>query len=151
MVKEIRALGGLICEFHAKDGKYMLGQGRIDFKEVRKAMDDIHYTGWIQIEAACPHGLIPDQKCISSSSRRSFPRPRDYPPRGSPTGELRHGLGYRVERDPYTWSYKASTKMIRTAMILFCLAIALACAILAGRPRRPCRKSGGGRAMAAPG
>ena len=30
----------------------MLGQGRIDFKQVRQAMDDIEYSGWIQIEAA---------------------------------------------------------------------------------------------------
>ena len=32
VVKEIRTLGKLICEFHAKDAGYMLGQGRIDFK-----------------------------------------------------------------------------------------------------------------------
>ena len=34
----------------------MLGQGRIDFKAVRQVLDDIHYSGWIQIEAAVPHG-----------------------------------------------------------------------------------------------
>ena len=54
VTKEIRKLGKLICEFHAKDGRYMLGQGRIDFQQVRKAMDDIGYSGWIQIEAATP-------------------------------------------------------------------------------------------------
>ena len=30
---EIRTLGKLICELHAKDNGYMLGQGRIDFKK----------------------------------------------------------------------------------------------------------------------
>ncbi len=58
--KEIRTLGKLICELHAKDGGYMLGQGRIDFRQVRKALDDIRYSGWIQIEAAAPHGVIVD-------------------------------------------------------------------------------------------
>jgi len=60
ILKEIRLLGKHICELHAKDGNHMLGQGRIDFKQVRKALDDIDYSGWIQIEAAAPHGLIPD-------------------------------------------------------------------------------------------
>ena len=62
VLKEIRTLGKLICEFHAKDAGHMLGQGRIDFKEVRKAIDDIGYSGWIQIEAARPHGLIEDYR-----------------------------------------------------------------------------------------
>ena len=58
--QEIRMLKGKVCEFHAKDGKFMLGQGRIDFQKVREAMDDIHFSGWIQIEAATPHDLIAD-------------------------------------------------------------------------------------------
>ena len=58
--QEIRMLKGKVCEFHAKDAKFMLGQGRIDFRKVRAAMDEINYGGWIQIEAAAPHGLIPD-------------------------------------------------------------------------------------------
>src|SRR5208283_1961648 len=73
VAKEIRALGSLICEFHAKDGDYMLGQGRIDFRQVRKAIDDIHYTGWIQIEAACPHGLIPDHTAHLKFLKGIFP------------------------------------------------------------------------------
>ncbi len=39
--KEIPLLGKRICEFHFKDGNFMLGQGRIDFKKVREALDDI--------------------------------------------------------------------------------------------------------------
>jgi len=58
--KEIRMLNGKVCEFHAKDGDFMLGHGRIDFQKVREAMDDIQFSGWIHIEAATPHGLIAD-------------------------------------------------------------------------------------------
>jgi L-ribulose-5-phosphate 3-epimerase len=52
--KEIRVLKENICEFHAKDGGFMLGEGRVDFAKVRAAMDEIGYAGWIQIEAAAP-------------------------------------------------------------------------------------------------
>jgi sugar phosphate isomerase/epimerase len=54
--KEIRQLGRLICEFHAKENGSLLGQGKVDFKRVRQAMDDIEYGGWIQIEGAVPPG-----------------------------------------------------------------------------------------------
>lgn len=53
--EEIRWLGKKnICEFHAKENGYLLGQGKVDFKEVKKAIDDINYEGWIQIEGAVP-------------------------------------------------------------------------------------------------
>jgi sugar phosphate isomerase/epimerase len=45
-----------ICEFHAKENGFLLGEGRIDFPSVRRAMDDIGYSGWIQIEGAVPKG-----------------------------------------------------------------------------------------------
>ena len=52
---EIRWLGKEnICEFHCKENGYLLGTGKVDFKEVRKAIDDIGYTGWLQIEGAVP-------------------------------------------------------------------------------------------------
>ena len=54
--KEIRQLGKLICEFHAKENGALLGRGKIDFRKVRAAMDDIQYAGWIQIEGAVPPG-----------------------------------------------------------------------------------------------
>ena len=75
ILKEIRALGRrkLICELHAKDGKYMLGQGRIDFRQVRKALDDVEYSGWLQIEAAAPHGLIPDYTVDRKYLKAIFP------------------------------------------------------------------------------
>ncbi len=57
IVAEIRQLrGGRICEFHFKENGFLLGQGRIDFAAVRKAMDEIGYAGWIQIEGAVPKG-----------------------------------------------------------------------------------------------
>jgi len=56
--QEIRWLGkkGVICEFHAKENGFLLGQGKVDFKQVRAAMDDTGYSGWIQIEGAVPEG-----------------------------------------------------------------------------------------------
>lgn len=54
--KEIRQLGSNICEFHAKENGALLGEGKIDFKKARAAMDDIGYSGWIQIEGAVPPG-----------------------------------------------------------------------------------------------
>jgi sugar phosphate isomerase/epimerase len=71
--QEIRMLKGRICEFHAKDGNFMLGQGRIDFHKVRQAMDDINYRGWIQIEAAAPHSLVEDYRADLKFLKEIFP------------------------------------------------------------------------------
>ena len=55
--REIRLLGKeRICEFHFKENGALLGQGKVDFKKVRAALDDISYSGWIQIEGAVPPG-----------------------------------------------------------------------------------------------
>lgn len=54
--KEIRMLGKRICEFHAKENGSLLGQGNVDFRKVRAALDDIGYRGWVQIEGAVPPG-----------------------------------------------------------------------------------------------
>lgn len=55
--QEIRQLGReRICEFHFKENGALLGQGKVDFKKVRAALDDIGYRGWIQIEGAVPAG-----------------------------------------------------------------------------------------------
>jgi sugar phosphate isomerase/epimerase len=71
--QEIRMLKGQICEFHAKDGDFMLGQGRIDFRKVRQALDDIDYRGWIQIEAAAPHSLVGDYRADLNFLKQIFP------------------------------------------------------------------------------
>lgn len=54
--KEILWLGkqDQICEFHMKEIGSLLGSGKVDFKKVRSAMEDIDYHGWIQIEGAVP-------------------------------------------------------------------------------------------------
>jgi L-ribulose-5-phosphate 3-epimerase len=70
---EIRELKGRICEFHAKDGNFMLGAGRVDFQKVRAAMDAIGYRGWIQIEAAAPHGVAADYTTHLKYLRPIFP------------------------------------------------------------------------------
>ncbi|MBI3853935.1 MAG: sugar phosphate isomerase/epimerase [Verrucomicrobia bacterium] len=56
--KGIRWLGkqGQICEFHMKENGALLGQGKVDFKKVRAALDDIGYRGAMQIEGAVPPG-----------------------------------------------------------------------------------------------
>ncbi len=56
--REIRWLGrkGVICEFHMKENGALLGQGRVDFAKVRTAIEEIGYTGWMQIEGAVPSG-----------------------------------------------------------------------------------------------
>lgn len=73
VTKEIPLLGKRICEFHFKDAGFMLGQGRIDFKKVRKALDQIEYSGWIQIEAAAPHGVMKDYAAHYKFLRGIFP------------------------------------------------------------------------------
>lgn len=58
IAKEIRWLGkqGQICEFHMKENGSLLGQGHINFRQVRAALDDIGYRGPMQIEGAVPPG-----------------------------------------------------------------------------------------------
>ena len=56
--REIRLLSGRISQFHAKDYKDLFGQGSMDFKAVRAAMQDIGYSGWLVLEEVeLPLGL----------------------------------------------------------------------------------------------
>ena len=71
--KEIRQLRTQICEIHFKDGNHLLGQGRIDFKKVREALDDIEYRGWLQIEAAALNDLVVDYRTNLKYLRGIFP------------------------------------------------------------------------------
>jgi L-ribulose-5-phosphate 3-epimerase len=55
--QEIRWLGKKqICELHMKENGALLGDGEVDFKKVRAALEDIGYTGWMHIEGAIPSG-----------------------------------------------------------------------------------------------
>ena len=74
--QEIRWLGkqGVICELHAKENGFLLGQGKVDFKKVRAAIDDIGYSGWIQIEGAVPEGgqMLPSYQANVKFLREVF-------------------------------------------------------------------------------
>jgi L-ribulose-5-phosphate 3-epimerase len=75
--EEIRWLGrDRICEFHMKENDHLLGQGPVNFKEVRRAIDDIGYTGWMQIEGAVPKGQQMQPSYVQNQEylRTVFPR-----------------------------------------------------------------------------
>jgi sugar phosphate isomerase/epimerase len=73
--KEIRFLGKNICEVHAKDYDDLYGKGTINFPEVRRAMDDIGYRGWIHIEGEkFPLGLEESVRYDERYLRSIFPR-----------------------------------------------------------------------------
>jgi sugar phosphate isomerase/epimerase len=73
--KEIRFLGKRICEFHAKDYDDLFGKGTMNFPAVRKAMDDIGYRGWMQIEGVkLPLGVEESVRYDLNYLRSVFPR-----------------------------------------------------------------------------
>ena len=45
-----------ICEVHAKENGYLLGQGKVDFERVKNVLDEIQYDGWVILEGAVPEG-----------------------------------------------------------------------------------------------
>ena len=45
-----------ICEIHLKENGYLLGAGKIDLNRVRQTLDEIGYSGWLQMEGAVPDG-----------------------------------------------------------------------------------------------
>jgi sugar phosphate isomerase/epimerase len=72
--KEIRLLGSHIAEFHAKDSDDLYGKGSINFENVRKAMDDIGYRGWIVMEGSkMPLGLEESNRYDAEYLRKIFP------------------------------------------------------------------------------
>jgi sugar phosphate isomerase/epimerase len=55
VVKEIRWLGAnRICQMHLKDNPGYMGEGKIDFPAVVKAMADIKFTGFANLETSSP-------------------------------------------------------------------------------------------------
>ncbi len=72
--KEIRRLGKHICEFHAKDYDDLYGKGSIDFEQVREAMDDIGYRGWLVMEGTkMPLGVEESCRYDAEYLRGIFP------------------------------------------------------------------------------
>jgi len=61
VVKEIRWLGkNRICQFHLKDNPHYLGEGKIDFPSVIKAIDDIGFRGYANLETESPSKSVED-------------------------------------------------------------------------------------------
>jgi L-ribulose-5-phosphate 3-epimerase len=72
--KEIRWLGKRICEFHAKDNDDLYGKGSMNFPEVRQAMEEIGYSGWMQIEGTkMPLGVEASVRADLEYLRGVFP------------------------------------------------------------------------------
>jgi sugar phosphate isomerase/epimerase len=72
--REIRLLGRHIAEFHAKDYDGLYGKGSIDFKAVRKAIDDIGYRGWLVMEGTkMPLGIEESCRYDLQYLRQIFP------------------------------------------------------------------------------
>jgi L-ribulose-5-phosphate 3-epimerase len=72
--REIRLLGKHIAEFHAKDNDGLYGKGSIDFKAVRKTIDDIGYRGWIVMEGTkMPLGVEKSCQYDAEYLRSIFP------------------------------------------------------------------------------
>lgn len=66
--EEVARLGTeYICEIHAKENGYLLGQGRIDFVRIRDILKDIGYDGWIIIEGATPEGADITESYVANS------------------------------------------------------------------------------------
>ena len=56
--KEIPMLGKkLICEIHMKENGQRLGEGTLDWPRIAKALNEIDYRGWMQIEWASPKDM----------------------------------------------------------------------------------------------
>ncbi|MCS7023821.1 MAG: sugar phosphate isomerase/epimerase [Bryobacteraceae bacterium] len=59
VVKEIRWLGKKrICQMHLKDNPHYLGEGKIDFAAVLKAMREIDFSGFANLETASPSSSV---------------------------------------------------------------------------------------------
>jgi sugar phosphate isomerase/epimerase len=67
---EIRALGSRICEFHIKDGRNLLGQGRINFEAIAAAIRDIQYRGWLTLETATLNDAVTTTKANAAYARK---------------------------------------------------------------------------------
>jgi sugar phosphate isomerase/epimerase len=59
VLAEIRWLGAdRICEVHLKDNPHYLGQGAIDFPAVVRALADVGFGQWAQLETDSPSGSV---------------------------------------------------------------------------------------------
>jgi sugar phosphate isomerase/epimerase len=58
IIKEINWLGkkNAICQIHLKENGNRLGQGEVNFPDVKQALHDINYKDWLIIESAIKDG-----------------------------------------------------------------------------------------------
>ncbi len=49
---EIKMLGDRLCQVHFKDGRYSLGEGKVEMAPVREALESIDYKDWVVLETA---------------------------------------------------------------------------------------------------
>jgi L-ribulose-5-phosphate 3-epimerase len=75
VVEEIPWLGkDRICEFHIKDGRNLLGQGKIDMPAIAAAIRSIGYQKWLVLETSAPTDLIADTRTNLEYVRKVFTR-----------------------------------------------------------------------------
>ncbi len=61
VLKEIQWLGrDRICQFHLKDNPHFLGEGKIDFPPIVKAIGDIGFRGFANLETDSPSNVVED-------------------------------------------------------------------------------------------
>lgn len=57
VIKEVKQLGSnMICELHMKENGFLLGEGTLNWQQVRDTLYEMNYSGdgWMQIEGATP-------------------------------------------------------------------------------------------------
>jgi len=68
---EIRLLKDQIASIHFKDNPGFLGEGKVAFPEIAKALRDINYQGWIILETSSPtKDRVADAKRNAEFTRR---------------------------------------------------------------------------------
>ena len=61
VLKEIHWLGrDRICQFHLKDNPHYLGEGKIDFPQIVKTIDEIGFKGFANLETDSPSNVVED-------------------------------------------------------------------------------------------
>lgn len=59
ITREIRWLGkARICQIHVKDNPHYMGEGKIDFVAVVKAIREIGYDRWVNLETSSPSKVV---------------------------------------------------------------------------------------------
>jgi sugar phosphate isomerase/epimerase len=72
---EVRRLKGRIAQFHFKNGKQYLGEGKLQFEPIAAAIVETGYRGWIVMETQSPSGdAVADARRNGQYVRKLFAR-----------------------------------------------------------------------------